>query len=548
MLPQTAMLTPANMLPQTAMPPPVDVLPPALLPPPTRAPPTAEAAPSCDLVGDLVLRVPAVSPAAPESDAHTGRQGGAAERPPNLPCGLGERPQPSMPFDTDALGLDAAQKGALLLSRLLCHSRSSLRRLLLEPTQRASHDEVSYLPSSPDALAPRLVHTMQLLMGSDKFAPLLLCALLPHLAWPGAALPATSHQRLLCCWRLLCLLLVESEQCRRCVACGEHLGSTGGPDSEGNPPLNCSAVLPLLLGLVEHLCEDSQAVLLLLPATRALSVLCWERGGQLGCMQQLQGWLECSEDVRPAVFSALLSPSMPASLRLESLGLLQHVLRRKEALYAFTTPSAGPWPGPATQVVLALSERYAVGPCELRHSKLGIQRDEEAVRQPTALAPHPAWGHAASSSEHPAARQLGHPAAECEAEDSGSESTMPPATALRQAALRLLSSLVTSHATAVDRLLLPQLGLSLPMRLVSALQSQVRPCIGPSRPSTRATALAIAARRGTPVDASPALMASAAVACHPTPHPCCAPIATIGRSTSCCNSAVETRAQVSSTW
>ena len=338
-----------------------------------------------------------------------------------------------------AVALDSsAQQGILLVSRLLARSDSSLRRLVFEPMLPTVRDALAGVATLPHQdLASRLLLAVQLLLtGGEVSAPLLVQALSPHLVLPAAATVSGADTLVHASWRLLSQLLIESDTCRKCVLRGWVADLSALHDEHSHFPTtievahgSCVEVLPGVCRLIEHMSHAAEPDLLL-PALRGLCALAWTE--TTACLPWLRAWLSSEKrggmEVAPT-FSRLLSAAMPWRVRLESLGLLGYTLQSEEAFEAFTTSVSSSWPSPATLVALALSARASDGTdtCES-----GIFND-----------------------------------------DDGLGTTLSPEATLRQAALRLLSSLVARHAGASELLLAPALGLALPMRLVSMLQSQV---------------------------------------------------------------------------
>jgi len=338
-----------------------------------------------------------------------------------------------------AVSLDSsAQQGMLLVSRLLARSDSNLRRLVFEPTLPTVRDALEGVATLPHQnLASRLLLAVQLLLtGGEASAPLLVQALSPHLVLPAAATVSGADTLVHASWRLLSHLLIESDSCRQCVLRGWLTDPSASHDEHTHFPTTievahgcCVEVLPGVCRLIEHMSHAAEYDLLL-PTLRGLSALAWT--GTTACLPWLRAWLSSEKrggmEVAPT-FSRLLSAAMPWRVRLESLGLLGYTLQSEEAFEAFATSVSSPWASPATLVALALSARASDGTdkCES-----GIVND-----------------------------------------DDGLGTTLSPEATLRQASLRLLSSLVARHAGASELLLAPALGLALPMRLVSMLQSQV---------------------------------------------------------------------------
>ena len=139
---------------------------------------------------------------------------------------------------------------------------------------------------------------------------------------------------------------------------------------------------------------------------------------------------------------------MPPAVHCAGLRLLRVALSTEEAFVAFTSAAApgAKWQTPLQLVVRDLSARK-------------MRADEGA--EPSGEPQSPALGF----HFHPASSEL------C------CLTAAPDATALRYAALMILSGVIARHAGAAARLLDPSLTLALPMRLVSTLQASVHELI-----------------------------------------------------------------------
>ena len=364
--------------------------------------------------------------------------------------------------------LDPAQHdGSRLLSRLLSRPDSALQRLLLDPPNFRHHDDIwSSLALSITAhngaeLKSQLLQAMQLVMCSEDSAPRLVRTLVPFLEAPSPQQASAMDPKRQAVWQLLCALLVESGHCRDAV-----LRPDGCPATAGGA--TCAHVMPALLRWAEELASDvPQAIDLILPALEALEALVWSEPA-IASLPWVERWLGPCESTIP-MFSVFLGPAMSAKVRLAAHGLLRHVLRTERAFEAFVTPAPprGAWASPAYLVVQALGARKPTADKQPRpQSSSGVVEHDS---RPCSVAPHipdrllcDAGGTASTTC--------------CNARDAtgaAQHTHSSPDSALRHAALLVISALLAQHAGAAARLLSPEVGLALPMRLVSTLQSNV---------------------------------------------------------------------------
>ena len=243
----------------------------------------------------------------------------------------------------------------------------------------------------PPSLAQSLPH----LLGSDLHLTPLLRRLQAYLLRTQSPRSSASTARIDGCWRLVCHLVRESAHCRRCILLA-HLPTSGlggggaGGVEEALDQVGCGGcgeLLPLLIGLIEHLvgerrggvmaeggdsmlcCDVSRGLLEV--ALEALAALLWSEPTLR--LPRLRAWLggadvtaaeeeeqevaqagegaaasqEGAPPPAPAVFGHLLGPAFPERTRMVTLQLLSYTLRSEAAFVDFTMPRSCAADGPA---------------------------------------------------------------------------------------------------------------------------------------------------------------------------------------------------------
>lgn len=351
-------------------------------------------------------------------------------------------------------------EGSLILLRLL--ALPGLKTLLLERSPGFLHSAVALQGTLPDDL----FQAMQLLITDEERAPLLLRALLTHVNLADLDATSSSDWQGRACWQLLCHLTVESECCRKAILRSHTRSGSDDVQCDAGSSHGHGDALLLMVRGVEHCIRNPPADGLIFPALRALLTLTWD--DSMVCLPLLHLWLTKGfASGEGCVFSHLIGPSLPVCARLEAFKLLELVLRQEESFLTFMTPPIG-----ALTTSLGMAIALALSPRHATRTSNAKQRAREGTRVQCGR-----WANGLDKRSDMCSK-----AGEGEYEADGGTSSeefaklgLLPKQALQQAGLRLLSSLVANHADAAERLLSPNLGLALPMRLVAMLQSQVRP-------------------------------------------------------------------------